>query len=186
MGWLERTLRGNIRGQDAALLSRSLHMKAERILERLKEFEMFCLGEKSLTPEKFTSLNQELSLIAIFHIGKRRYRSEPDGEHFIWTDLENREHDLGALEDLDVFRECPGFHKTRTQGLGNADVVETLIVEVPSPRRQATMVKLKDGSTGIGPNYKLALRNAALKRHLKSSFKRASGWNVWKMFYGNA
>lgn len=168
------------------MFRKSFHMKTDRILERLKEFEMFCMGERHLSPEKFTSLNRDLSLSAILYIGKHRYKTGPDGEHLIWIDLENREHDLGALEDLDVFRECPGFHKTRTQGLGNADVVETLIVEVPSPRRQATMVKLKDGTTGVGPNYKLALRNAALKRHLKSSFKQASGWNIWKMFYGNA
>lgn len=144
------------------------------------------MGQKSLTPEKFTSLNRDLSMGAVMHLGKHRYKTEADGEHFIWTDLENREHDLGTVDDMDVFRECPGFHKLRTLGLGNADVMDILIVDVPSPRRQATMVRLKDGTAGIGPNYKLALRNAALKRHLKSSFDRAGGWNLWKLFYGNA
>lgn len=172
--------------QGAVLPEKPFHIRADKVLERLKEFEMFCMGERALTPEKFTALNKDLSLGTILHIGKHRYKSEPDGAHFIWTDLENREHDLGAVEGLDVFRECPGFHKIRTQALGNADVAETRVVDVPSPCRQATMVRLNDGTTGIGPNYKMALRNAALKRHLKASFKRASGWDVWKTFFGRA
>ncbi|MCC6597707.1 MAG: hypothetical protein IT559_02840 [Alphaproteobacteria bacterium] len=168
------------------MFGKSLYRKTDKILERLKEFEMFCMGEKYLTPEKFTSLNKELSISTIMHIGKHRYKTLPDGDHFFWTDLDNREHDLGIADDLNIFQECPGFHKTRTHALGNTDVVETRIVDIPSSRRQATMVVMKDGTTGIAPNYKLALRNAALKRHLKTSFKNASGWNIWKKFYGNA
>lgn len=160
-------------------------MKPEKVLKRLKDFELFCLGEKPLTPENFKTLNEELSLSAVLHIGTRHFRKERDGKHLIWESPDHREHDLGPIDNIDIMHTCPGFHKTRTLALGAADVLETDIIDIPPSHRQVTIVRMKDGTTGIGPNYKMALRNAALKMHLRSAFEKANKQDIWKQYYGN-
>lgn len=163
----------------------SLRIKPEKILRRLKDFELFCLGEKRLTPENFRTLNEELSLSAVLHIGKRHFRREADGKHLIWEGLDNREHDLGPIDNLDITHTCPGFHKTRTLALAGDNVLESDILTVPPMNKHVTIVRMKDGTSGVGPNYKMALRNAALKMYLKCEFEKANQQDIWKKYYGN-
>lgn len=158
----------------------------EALLSHLKEFEKFCLGETHLTPLQFRELNMELSVNAVQKIGKHRYQNAPDGQHLLWTGLDNREYDLGPADSPNVLRDYPGFHKLRSLALGHDLVSENTLIEAPRKGGQVTQVKLKDGTTGIGPNYKMALRNAALKMHLKHQFNQHNKMDVWSRFYGNA
>ena len=163
----------------------SLQIKPEKVLQRLKDFELFCLGEKNITPENFKTLNEELSLSAVLHVGKRRFQKEKDGKHLIWEGLDQREHDLGPVSELNIRQDCPGFHKTRTQALGGDHILETDTISVPPYSKQVTIVRMKDGTSGIGPNYKMALRNASLKMHLRMAFEKSSKQDIWKKYYGN-
>ena len=158
----------------------------ETLLSHLKDFEMFCLGKKEMSPDKFKSLNVELSISAVEHIGERHIRKEADGKHLIWIGPDKREHDLGLVDESNVIRDYPGFHRTRSLSLGHDQVVENDMVDVPTLRRQVSMVKMKDGSTGLGPNYKMALRNAALKMFLKRECDRLNRMDIWDRFYGRA
>lgn len=164
----------------------TLRIHPKKVLERLEEFEMFCLGEADLTPEHFRTLNRELSINAVLHIGKHHIENEPDGKHLIWVAPDRRRHDLGALSDINVFRDYPGFHRTRSLSLDHDQVQETEIFDIPTSNRRVTIVRMKDGSAGVGPDYKIALRNAALKMHLKRAFERSNPLNLWKIFYGHA
>ncbi len=163
----------------------SLQIKPEKVLQRLKDFELFCLGEKPMTPEHFKTLNEELSLSAVLHVGTRRFQRETDGKHLIWEGMDNREHDLGLIDDLNIRQDCPGFHKTRTQALGGDDILETDTLTIPPHSKRVTIVRMKDGTSGVGPNYKMALRNAALKMHLKCAFEKANQSDIWQQYYGN-
>ncbi|HOO82024.1 MAG TPA: hypothetical protein PK513_05945 [Alphaproteobacteria bacterium] len=165
--------------------SQYLQIKPEKVLQRLKDFELFCLGEKNLSPEMFKGLNEDLSLSAILHIGKRHFRRDIDGNHLIWQGLDKREHDLGPIDDLKITQACPGYHKARTLALAGDDVLGSDIVNIPTHKRQVVIVKMKDGTSGVGPNYKMALRNAALKMHLKYAFERTNRSDIWKQYYGN-
>jgi len=162
-----------------------LHMKPEKILRKLKEFELFCMGKKRLSPEKFRRLNEELSLSTVMNIGSRRYRKDLDGKHLIWFTPDNREHDLGPIDNLDMMHNGPGFHKSRTLALGTDQMLEHDLVSTAQHGRHATTVTLEDGTVGVGPNYKMALRNAALKAHLKTTFAKANKSHLWEKFYGN-
>lgn len=163
-----------------------LQVNPKKVLSKLQEFENFCLGKKRLTPEEFKALNIELSMGSVFHIGKRRFLKELDGKHLLWTGLDGREHDLGPLHKLNVMQQCPGFNRTLTRSLDNNIVKDNDTLEIPHLKKQVSIVRLKDGSVGVGPNYKLALRNAALKMHLKKSFMLSNPPDAWKEFYGNA
>lgn len=162
-----------------------LKIKPENVLRRLKDFELYCLGEKHMTPETFRGLNEDLSLSAVLHLGKRYFRKETDGKHLIWEGFDNKPHDLGLLDDLNVTQACPGYHKTRTLALAGDDVLTTEIINPQYRKKQMVVVTMKDGTKGIGPNYKMALRNAALKMHLKCAFEKANKADIWKRYYGN-
>jgi hypothetical protein len=163
-----------------------LQVKPEKVLRRLKDFELFCLGEKQMTPEHFQTLNEELSMSAVLHIGSRYYRKDIDGKHLIWRGHDSREHDLGRIDDLKIRNKGPGFHRITTNALAGDHVKKTDVIDLPkSNHHQITVVELKDGTNGIGPNYKTALRNAALKMHLKCAFEKANKSDVWKRYYGN-
>jgi hypothetical protein len=161
-------------------------MVPEKVLSDLEAFEAFCMGEKKLSPEEFKKLNVELSINAVLHIGKHKFRRQKDGQHLIWTDTERREHDLGPVENMNVLRDYPGFNKIRSLALGHDEVAESRVVSVPLLRRQVSVVRMKDGSTGLGPDYKTALRNAALKMKLKRHFNKNSIVDLWSRFSGNA
>jgi hypothetical protein len=167
-------------------LFNNIQLKPDRIISYLQDFEAFCLGEKRLSPEEFKNLNIELSINAVLHIGKHKFKRCEDGRHLIWTGPDHREHDLGSIDQMNVMRDYPGFNKVRSLALDHGDVEETKVINVPLSRRQLTLVKMKDGSTGIGPDYKTALRNAALKKKLKKHFNGRSGEDLWKRFHGSA
>jgi hypothetical protein len=161
-----------------------LNIKSDTLLERLNEFEQSCLGIKTISPERYMDINKELAMGAVLYIGRHRMGRAEDGDHLIWTDPEKRVHDLGPVDNLDVLHECPGFHRTRTLAIGQHEVVRTEVIDIPPFRKQMTKVFLKDGSEGVGPDFKIALRNAALKKHLKTQFNKAKGFSFWELFAG--
>ena len=161
-------------------------VKGKEIAALIETYEQFCLGRKAMTPEQFTSINEELSISAVLAIGKNRVERREDGQHLIWIAPDKSEHDLGPVDNVNVMRDYPGFHRTRSLCLGQSHVDGNDVVHVPAIDRHISVVRLKDGSTGYGPNYKLALRNAALKMYLKKEFERVNPLNIWKIFYANA
>jgi hypothetical protein len=163
-----------------------LEIDKKDILAGLEEFESFCLGKKRLTPDEVQTLNEQLSIGAIMLVGKYRLQKTGVETHLLWLSPDKCEHDLGPIDKLNVMRDCPGFHRSRSLALGHRHVEESGQIHVPENQSHISMVKMKDGSTGYGPNYKVALRNAALKMHLKGAFERANPGGLWKLFYGNA
>ncbi len=161
-------------------------ISAEKVLTIIEEFEQFCLGKKTMSPEKFMDLNQDLSISAVLHIGSSRTEWRDDGNHVIWAAPDNSEHDLGPIENLNVTRDYPGFHRTRSLSLGQESVEGNELLHIASSDRNITKVRMKDGTVGYGTDYKIALRNAALKMNLKKQFNKANPPNLWKIFYGNA
>ncbi|MGQ0527931.1 MAG: hypothetical protein ACT4OY_07905 [Alphaproteobacteria bacterium] len=160
--------------------------QSEQILAMIDEFEMFCRGEKFMAPDQFREINEEISVSAVMRIGKHRLDRSKDGAHLIWIAPDKSKHDLGPVNNLNIMRDCPGFHRSRSLLLGRDDVLETKLINVPSIKKNISVVKMKDGSIGYGPNYKIALRNAALKMHLKREFSRASLLSFWRSSHGNA
>ncbi len=148
------------------LALQAYRINPRKILDRLSDFEKYCLGEKAMTIKEFMDLNVELSFGAVLNIGKRRFVKDIDGKHLFWTGLDGNEYDLGTINNINVERDYPGFHRTRTLALGHEDVVKNDTMEVPKLNRKICVVTLKSGKVGIGPNYKIALRNAALKTHI--------------------
>ncbi|MEM7651080.1 MAG: hypothetical protein AAF204_03235, partial [Pseudomonadota bacterium] len=59
------------------------------------------------------------------------------------------------------------------------------VISIPPFSKQVTIVRMKDGTSGVGPDYKMALRNASLKMHLKLAFEKANKADIWKKYYGN-
>lgn len=159
---------------------------AKKILAHLDDFEKFCLGEQKLHPAKFRDINSELSICAVLIIGKRRYQNTNNNKHLIWIGLDNREHDLGRADDINVMRDYPGFHATRTLALGGDQIETTKFIDNPNGSGSLCEVTMKDGSRAIGPNYRMALRNAALKMHLKTHFNAMNLSSIWNGIWGNA
>ena len=155
----------------------------KKILSHIEEFELYCMGQHRMTPEKFRNLNTELSIGAVLMIGKRRYERNPTGKHMIWKGLDGAEYDLGPIHNPNIMRDFPGFHARRSLSLGNHMVINSHILEIPGKRGNVTVVTLTDGTDGVGPNFRMALRNAALKSHLKSPLKRfnpfAGFFKIW-------
>ena len=94
---------------------KAFRKKQEKTLQNLKDFEMCCLGLKPLSPDEFRKINEKLSLNTVQNIGRKYTRTAIDGEHIVWLSPDNREHDLGLLNDFKVIKNYPGFHKARTQ-----------------------------------------------------------------------
>ncbi len=137
-----------------------------------------------MSPEHFQTLNEELSMSAVLHIGTRHYRKEMDGKHLIWQGLDSREHDLGLIDDLQLRHTGPGFHRSSTNALAGENVAKSDVIELPKSKRQVSLVIMKDGTTGVGPDYKTALRSAALKMHLKQTFEQQNKSSIWERYYG--
>lgn len=156
---------------------------AKKILGHIEEFERFCMGQSKLSPSRFRELNAELSIGSVLMIGKRRYEKNPTGKHLIWRGLDNQEHDLGPIHNTNVMRDYPGFHGKRSLSLGNDMVVESKIIHIPGMRGNLTVVTLQDGSVGIAPDYRMALRNACLKMHLKNTFNTMSLSSLWNSLW---
>ncbi|MCK5285582.1 MAG: hypothetical protein KAJ86_08370 [Alphaproteobacteria bacterium] len=158
---------------------------SEKVLSNLENFELFCIGEKELSPQEFTNLNKELSISAIKYIGQSKFCRKKDGKHLIWIGLDNQEHDLGKVNAINITKDYPGFHKSRSLSLGHDHVTKNDVVDIPKCEPM-NIVKMDDGSTGIAPNYKMALRNASLKMHLKHTFNSLNYVDAWMQFYGHA
>jgi hypothetical protein len=164
----------------------SLKISAEKILSILEDFEQFCLGKKLMSPEQFMDINQDLSINTVLHVGATRTEWREDGNHLIWAAPDKSEHDLGPMDDLNVLRDYPGFHRMRSLCLGQSEVAGNELLHVPGTDRNITMIRLKDGTVAYGTDYKIALRNAVLKANLKKHFDKANPPNLWKIFYANA
>jgi len=164
---------------------KTIKTNPQTIFSQLRDFEAYCLGKKFLSPENFRLINEELSLGSVLNIGKHRFVSRTDGTHLIWTDPMNEVHDLGPVDELRVMREYPGFHRYRSLALGHSHVLECKVIDAPN-NQAVTMIKMNDGTVAFGTNYKTALRNAALKMHLKSAFMKANPATSWQKVYGNA
>jgi hypothetical protein len=158
----------------------------KKVLSLLEEYEAFCLGTKHLTPQQVKSVNEALSLGAMVHVGTCYFARQGDGRHMIWRAPDGTKHDLGVVEKINVFQDCPGFHRSRSLSLGEVHVESTAILDVPQSHKTISIVRMKDGSEGFGANYRLALRNAALKMHIKRSFNRISLSSLWKSIHGHA
>lgn len=162
------------------------NLSSKKILHHIEEFERYCMGKTRLTPARFRSLNEELSIGAVLTIGKHRFVRNGKVKHLIWSGLDGEEYDLGAANRTNVLRDFPGFHARRTLALGENLVKENTVIQVAGMRGNLSVVTMEDGSIGIGPNYRMALRNASLKMHLKSKFNRVSLTSLWGMVWGNA
>ncbi len=147
----------------------ALQSKPQEILAHLELFEDYCMGKNVLTPEEYKALNIELSIGAVVHIGRKLFKNYNDGKHLIWISPDNKEHDMGLINNIDVFRDYPGFNRSRSLCLGKDMVDRYEVIEIEG-KGNITRVVMEDGSFGIGPNYRMALRNAALKMHLTQRF----------------
>ncbi len=152
----------------------------------IEKFEDYCVGKIYIIPSLFRKINKDLSVNAVLLIGEHRYREKDDGTHILWRGLDKNEHDLGLVNDAHVMRDYPGFHTSRSHALGRHYVVSDIIEEIDGRRGTYTMVTLTDGSTGIGPNFNFALRNASIKMHLKQNFNKISLSHYWNSLWGNA
>ena len=70
--------------------------------------------------------------------------------------------------------------------LAGDKVAESKVIHIAGVKGSVTVVTMLDGSVGVGPNYRMALRNAALKMHLKSYFNRLSLASIWGRIMGHA
>ncbi len=156
------------------------------LLSHIEAFESFCMGEQKFSPAKFRELNEELSVGAVLMIGKYRFQNAPEGKHLYWRGLDDKEYDLGLVNDAKIMRDYPGFHAKRSLSLGNNQVKETKVIDAPNGNGNLSMVILEDGTTGIAPNYRMALRNAAMKKHLTQKFNFLSLAYIWKKVLGHA
>jgi len=159
---------------------------AKKLLNHVEVFEAFCMGEQALSPTQFREINEELSIGAVLMLGKYRHQKSQDGHHLLWSGLDGREHDLGLVENANITRDYPGFHAKRTLSLGNNLVSETQIIASPNGRKNLSKITMEDGSIGIAPNYRMALRNAAIKMHLSNKFNYFSLSHLWNKVWGHA
>lgn len=159
-------------------------LNTQKLMHNIEAFEQFCMGKNIITPAQFREINEELSIGAVFMIGKHRYVRNGGSKHLIWKGLDGEEHDLGALHQTNIMRDFPGFHARRSMALAGDLVQDSKVFKIEGVRSSMTCVVLKDGTEGIGPNYRMALRNAALKAHLKSRFNMASLSSLWNSLFG--
>ncbi|MBI1301829.1 MAG: hypothetical protein GC137_09270 [Alphaproteobacteria bacterium] len=160
---------------------------AHQLLDHLDAFERFCMGEGNLSTSDYRAINEELSVGAVLLIGKRRFRRDNYGKKIFWQGLDSRVYDLGYCHDAKIMRDYPGFNAVRSRALDGGFVESTRIEPCRIGRGQISIVTTYDGTQGIGPDYRTALRNAALKMHLKSRFNFAAMANLfWRKFWGHA
>ena len=164
----------------------STRPSSKKILRDIEAFERHCIGENRMTPEEFRTINIELSVGAVLTIGKYRLKKFEEGKRVFWSGPDGHEYDLGFVNDINALRDYPGFHGQRSVALADNKVADSKIVHMASAQGSVSIVTMLDGSVGVGPNYRLALRNAALKMHLKSYFNRISLASLWGRVMGHA
>ena len=150
------------------------HPTSEQILNHIDIFEKFCMGQTRYSPTQFREINEELSIGAVLMLGRHRYEKNHDGKRLFWKGLDNHEHDLGLTHNANIMRDYPGFNAKKSRSLDNDLVAKTTVIAAPNKKGNISVVTLKDGTTGLGPNYRIALRNATLKMHLTSKFNAAA------------
>ncbi len=160
----------------------SFELDKTQILSRIEDFEQFCLGKRHMTPEEIRALNEEISIGALIVVGKYRFQKIENEVHLFWVSPDKYEHSLGPVNKLNVMRDCPGFHRTRSLALGHEYVETSSQMHVANTQSNISVVKMKDGSMGYGPNYKVALRNAALKMHIRNALESVNPFGFLKMF----
>ncbi len=159
---------------------------ASQMLDNINEIEAFLMGKRKFSPTKFREINADLSVGAVLMLGKRRYEKSAEGRRLFWQGLDEHEHDMGLVHDANITRNYPGFKAKASRSLGGSHVLNNKIITAPNGKGSLSIVTMQDGSEGIGPNYKIALRNAALKMHLKSQFNCLSLASLWNKILGNA
>lgn len=159
---------------------------AKKILNNVSTFESFCMGKAHYSPTEFRAINKELSIGAVLMLGKYRYQQSENGRRLLWQGLDEREYDMGLTHEAHVMRDYPGFNAKRSRSLEGNMVAESAVIAGPNGKGNLSIVTMKDGTVGIGPDYKIALRNAALKLHLKANFNRFSLANLFKSFWRSA
>lgn len=158
----------------------------KQVLKHLETFENYCLGQEHYTPSNFRKINEELSVSTVLWLGKRKYYKDSFGKRIVWRGLDERDYDLGYTHNAKVMRDYPGFHRKSIKALGENEIQEKQIIPIPNQKKTTYMVTLTDGTSGIGHDYRVALRNAVLKRHLKAEFNRVSLTNIWNKIWYNA
>ncbi len=83
-------------------------------------------------------------------------------------------------------RDYPGFHRKSINALGKSQIKECKVIPTNENRKYVSMVTLHDGTTGLGNDYRIALRNAILKQHLKKQFNMASLSSIWNTIWAGA
>ncbi len=159
---------------------------SQQILGHIEKFENFCLGEENYTPSHYREVNEELSISAVLVLGKMKFQKDNKGRRLIWKGLDEKEYDLGYMHNAKVMRDYPGFHRRSAQALGSNEIKEINVIPKPLGTGNVSKVILIDGTEGIGPDYRIALRNAVLKRHLMKQFNHFSLSDMWKRVWGNA
>lgn len=159
---------------------------AKKMLCHINKFESFCMGKASYSPSEFREINEEISVGTVLMLGKYRYQRETDGKRLLWQGLDKQEHDMGLTHDAHVMRDYPGFNAKKSRSLEGNMVADSTVISGPNGKGSLSVVTMKDGTVGIGTDYKIALRNAALKVHLKSSFNRFSLATLFKSIWGSA
>lgn len=158
---------------------------AKKILSHVEYFEKYCLGEWDCPPSKFRQINEELSIGTVLLLGRYRYQREKDGTRLFWTGLDLREHDMGLVNDAKIMRDFPGFHAKRTNALGNHLVARSETIRTKN-KKTMCMITMTDGTTAVGLDYRMALRNAALKMQLTAKFNHYSLSSIWNRIWGHA
>ncbi|MGH1377483.1 MAG: hypothetical protein ACRBB3_01555 [Alphaproteobacteria bacterium] len=159
---------------------------AKKMLGHVDRFESFCMGKISYSPSEFREINEELSIGAVLMLGKHRYQKNDNGRHLLWQGLDEQEYDMGLTHDAHVMRDYPGFNAKKSRSLEGNMVADSTVISGPNGKGNLSVVTMKDGTVGIGPDYKIALRNAALKLHLKSKFNKFSLATMFKSILGSA
>ncbi|PCK00459.1 MAG: hypothetical protein COA45_01385 [Zetaproteobacteria bacterium] len=159
---------------------------AKKILGHINTFENFCMGKTNYSPSEFREINEELSIGAVLMLGTHRYQKGENGKRLLWQGLDECEYDLGFTHEAHIMRDYPGFNAKRSRSLEGDMVADSAVIAGPNGKGNLSIVTMKDGTVGIGPNYKIALRNAALKLHLKSNFNHFSLSALFKRIWGNA
>ena len=156
----------------------------KELMSYIEAFEGFCTGEQRFSSSKFRQINQELSISAVMALGKRRYENDNNGAKLFWRGPNDEEYDLGYTNNANIMRDFPGFHAKRSIALGHDLVDHSEIIHAPKGKGTYSVVTLKDGSKGIGPDYRTALRNAVLKRHISTEFNKFSFATLWNKVLG--
>lgn len=154
--------------------AQALKIFPEKLIERLEQVELHMLGDPGLTEDRFQTMNEELSVCSVLYVGERKFRRHRNEKHLIWITPDREEHDLGPITRLNVTRDYPGFHYLRTLAMGQDKVCDHEKITLPSTGLTINSVMMDDGSVGVGSTYRLALRNAALKKRLREITSRPS------------